>query len=281
MKNLIVHIGLHKTGTTFLQENLFPNLPNCLVVRGFHSHRALFSKLLKQHVILSDEGIAGNVWAGNFQEEFELNIERIKMLYNDPLIVLGIRQQVDWLPSLYKQHLHQKSTDDLDVFFNTNNTGILKVNDLLLMPKIKLVKDSFQKVFVYSQKTLLERQGDFVKSFLDFIGEDHDQYSQNPTTKRANVGVKSKLQVNSLIFMNRINKVFERIHPQLSLYHPILRYLHLTPRNFAQTALRGIPSQKFEIDTRLSEFLCDYYNEDWVSALNHVSYGDRTRVPER
>lgn len=257
-----------------MQENLFPNLPNCYVVRGFHTHRALMSKSLKHHVILSDEGMAGNIWGGNFQEEFELNIKRIKMLYNDPLIVLGIRKQVDWLPSLYKQHLHQKSTDSMDVFFNPNNTGKLKLDDLLLMPKIKLVQENFKDVFIYSQKTLLKRQDEFIKGFLDFIGEGNINHIQLPKMKKANVGVKSNLQLKSLMFLNKVNKVFERIHPQLSMYHPILRYMHLTPRNFAQTALKGIPSQKFELDASLHEFIEKHYKADWFSASKCISYGD-------
>lgn len=257
-----------------MQENLFPNLPNCYVVRGFHTHRALMSKSLKHHVILSDEGMAGNIWGGNFQEEFELNIKRIKMLYNDPLIVLGIRKQVDWLPSLYKQHLHQKSTDSMDVFFNPNNTGKLKLDDLLLMPKIKLVQENFKDVFIYSQKTLLKRQDEFIKGFLDFIGEGNINHIQLPKMKKANVGVKSNLQLKSLMFLNKVNKVFERIHPQLSMYHPILRYMHLTPRNFAQTALKGIPSQKFELDASLHEFIEKHYKADWFSASKCISYVD-------
>lgn len=244
------------------------------MVRGFHTHRTFFANFLDQHVILSDEGMAGNIWAGNFQEEFELNIKRIKMLYKDPLIILGIRKQVAWLPSLYKQHLHQKSTDCLDVFFNSNNTGILKFEDLLLMPKIKLVQDNFKDVFIYSQKTLLHNQDAFIRGFLEFIGEANDQAVLLPKMKKANVGVKSNLQLKSLMFLNKVNRVFEGIHPKLSMYHPILRYLHLTPRSFAQTALKGIPSKKFEIDSSLREFIEIYYEQDWLRASKHISYLD-------
>ena len=59
MSKISIHIGLHKTGTSFLQNNLLKNLPETSVVRGWYSHRQLMEMNLEKNLIISDEGISG------------------------------------------------------------------------------------------------------------------------------------------------------------------------------------------------------------------------------
>lgn len=193
MSNPIIHIGLHKTGTTYLQSSLFPNLKNYNVYRGYESHRQLLKLGREKKIIISDEGISGDLWGMNYLNDFKENIYFLKKTYNNPKIIFGIRNHSSFILSVYKQYLHEKGTNDLDFLYNINNTGIIKSEELLLLPKITLLRESFEKVFIYSQESLISNENDFISALTNFL--DTDINSNYQSQKDSNVGVNTILQV--------------------------------------------------------------------------------------
>ena len=169
MKRLIIHIGLHKTGTTYLQEVLFPAIPGVEVIRGWYSHRKLLKSKPKSTTIISDESISGSLWSGNYGNDFKQNIDKINAIYQNPKIIMGIRNQLTFVESVYKQYLQEGGTGDFEEVFNINNTGLLKHDDLLLMPKIMLIKNTFSDVFIYSQETLSKNNQFVIAALMEFI----------------------------------------------------------------------------------------------------------------
>lgn len=272
MDRLIIHIGLHKTGTTFLQTKLFPTFTKCQVVRGFHTHRSLISNYLDKNVILSDEGLSGNLWNGSYEEDFKHNIQGIKKMYKRPKIIFGIRKQELWIPSVYKQFLHEKGFKPMEYLFNKENTGILKKEELLLAPKIALLQENFDDVFIYNQRSLFKRREDFIQAVIQFIGDEEVQAGRIGKLKKQNVGVKTNFQIKTLRKLNHFNHYIEKIHPVLSLYSPALKKLKLTPRHLCQGALRKFPSAKFTPPSDLIHFIEEYYREDWDKASSSISY---------
>lgn len=134
MKNIYIHIGIQKTGTTFLQELCFPYLkglhyvhkknystppPDGIVGRlsRIANTNPLFLDLKKEKneldcllqsvkeetVLISYERLFGNT-AFNFYDNF-YTTSSLKHLFPTAKIILVIRRQDDLLESLYKQCL--------------------------------------------------------------------------------------------------------------------------------------------------------------------------------
>ena len=271
MTKLLIHIGLHKTGTTYLQESLFPRIDNCAVVRGFHSHRDLLKALNQDFTILSDESISGYFWKGAYEQEFYKNLNKLKNIYNDPMILIGVRSHKSWISYLYKQYLHEGGTKPMNFLFNKENTGQLKKEEIYIVLKLKYLKASFDKVFVYNQQQLFLNEEEFLKALAEFCNEPSFQLTEEKNIS-ANVGIKTNLQFKALIFLNRINLLFEKVHPFFSLYHPILKKLGLTPRNLCQGLLRYFPSQKFKMEDELENYINIEFKQDWVEVENELSF---------
>lgn len=104
--DIIIHIGLHKTGTSFLQRVIFPKLDGVYYIRtnkAFEilSIRAIENKItLLSHEILS--GKPGSIGRKDFR--FEL-ADSLKKLFPNAKIIIGIGELEPWLKSLHKQSI--------------------------------------------------------------------------------------------------------------------------------------------------------------------------------
>ena len=67
---IAIHIGLHKTGTSFLQEQVFSNIDSYQLIRGWHSLREIIKNNKDSSFLISDEGISGDFLHGNYQNTF-------------------------------------------------------------------------------------------------------------------------------------------------------------------------------------------------------------------
>ena len=134
------------------------------------------------------------------------------------------------------------------------------------------MRESFKDVFVYSQNTLFKREEDFLKGLAGFLEIEYVNSHKGSNIKSSNIGVRSILQVNTLIRLNKFNNTLERISPKLSLYSRVLRRLKLTPRNFCQFLLKNIKSKDFKMDDELVNFAKNYYQKDWNEVSKFISY---------
>lgn len=265
---LTVHIGLHKTGTTFIQNILFPEIESIHVIRGWQTHRDLINSDFNKKIVISDEAISGKPWHGNYLEDFKVNMWKLKKLYGNPRIIFGIRRQDEFILSLYKQYLHEGGTHKIDYLFNKYNTGAIKKEELFLKERIVLLKELFDDVFIYSLESIKNKNSNFVKSLSDFLNI-NDSFKM-PKEKKQNVGVKSKFQVESLRKLNVLNKALNRTI-KLDLYSKPFRKLKITPRNICQNWLK-IGKVKYELKVELKDFLIDFYSKDWEESQRFLSF---------
>lgn len=269
--NIIVHIGLHKTGTTYIQNCIFPLFKEITTIRAWHSQRNIIDMNFKKKILITDEGISGDPWQGNYFNSFESNLLKIKKLYRDPKIIFGIRNQKDFLMSLYKQYLHQKGSKSLDYVFNEQNTGLIKQEDLYFLPRIKLLKSMFSNVFVYSQETLKNDLVNFTNKLSLFFEESYNEANLlNQIDRNKNVGVETVFQVNLLRRLNELNE--HRFVP--NLYGGRFKKYKLTPRDICQNRLKNIKSEKYMLPDQLKHFIEEKYNDDWVLSIDYLDTKD-------
>ena len=106
MSQVFLHVGLHKTGTTFLQYHVFPLLEGVRTLHGWQPATALAEGAAPRTLITS-ENFSGWPWGGGWAEQFEARMRSLAALFPRAKALIGFREHAAMLLSLYKQHLHQ------------------------------------------------------------------------------------------------------------------------------------------------------------------------------
>lgn len=130
---ILVHIGYHKTGSTFLQRRLFKAHPQILLVNRQVLRRKFMdvSSLIfnpaaarawldeeirsqgggKQLVVISEEELSGNIMTGGNGGFFSKEMaDRIHAAIPEARIVIMIRNQYDIIESVYRQYVKKGGT---------------------------------------------------------------------------------------------------------------------------------------------------------------------------
>ena len=267
-RKLIIHIGLPKTGTTFLQEIVFPQINYTSFYRGWESPRVKLNTPIDNKIIISDEAFVGGMFSGHWRNEFNKSIENIKLIYNNPKIIIGFREHSSLLLSLYKQFLHEKGVISFDEFFNFSNTGIIKTEDIQYNYMLSVLNKNFDNVFVYTQEWMKKDLNGFISNVFNFIGVKENEIAN--TNVNRNVGVKSIEQVENLIKFNKINKKLEKINPILSLYSPILKRFKLTPRDICTNPKKN-KGEIYCLPKEQDLMIKELFKQDWNKLKKQVS----------
>jgi len=152
LEQKIVHIGLHKTGTTFLQRQVFPYI---------------------NKDIISDEALSGNpINSGNYGLEIRnILINGIKTVYGSNVkIILGVRDKDRWVHSCFNQYVKggRGGFYNFDKWFD-------KVFDKRLLDfdsYVSFINNNFNNVFVYNFEDFIRDKSKVVNELLDFIDVD-------------------------------------------------------------------------------------------------------------
>lgn len=148
-KKVVLHVGLSKTATTFLQLNIFPNIQNIFYMStslpechnnpfkfGWDINRKDFSTGVKQikidiwefikylkkdQILFSCEGLSGN-WAFNYTNMGQSTIY-LREIFGKAKILFVIRDQAEWLESIYKQVVRKQ----IESVFKKRE--LIKIND--------------------------------------------------------------------------------------------------------------------------------------------------------
>ena len=139
--SMVFHIGLHNTGSSWLQEEFFP--------------------LIEDAFVVSNEDLSGLPWHIGHGVEFrDMLMYGLFRLYPDARIVIGVREKKSWVDALYGHYVKRG--------------GVLGFGDWLENFDMRLC--DFQS-YVDCLKSLF-KSGVFVYSFEDFKS---DKYlSSNP-----------------------------------------------------------------------------------------------------
>ena len=129
MHRILIHIGLHKTATTYLQRSFFPEL---IDIEIYHAPRFFDQigkiQLNEKDLLISNEGISGvawnELWKNGIQNEyhwidsFKNAIGNLKILFPDAIILVLYRKHGELLISMYKQYIQEGGVLQLNRFYN-------------------------------------------------------------------------------------------------------------------------------------------------------------------
>jgi hypothetical protein len=137
--SVLLHIGLHKTATRFLQRALLRHLdPGAFLVNPptlmaalrravrqpganhrealADAARAALAEAGRRTLIVSDPGISGDLY--NNHADYADNLELIRAVFPEARILYFVRRQSDWLHSAYRQMLVKGRSAPIEVFLN-------------------------------------------------------------------------------------------------------------------------------------------------------------------
>lgn len=166
MSEIILHIGLHKTATKYLQHHVFPFLnkekfiynPEKLdqylldYLKAFDEDKEDVLKclikerenLLRNHsgktILISREGMSGNLFTAYKYWSYTVNL--LKKCFPQAKIIFCLRYQPDWLVSCYRESLHEHHYQRIESFLNYD-----KEKKCFVKPRMSKNEDGFANLY--------------------------------------------------------------------------------------------------------------------------------------
>ena len=153
---IFIHVGLHKTGTTFLQREIFPKLQSDKI--RIISNEAL-SGIPHQPVHHAD-GLG-------YFERYQL-ADYIHFRFPDARIIVGLREKKSWVFSCYCQYVKTGGF----LCFDDWRRDVFYEKYLDFDGYVDYLRSCFPSVYVYYFEDLQRDVNSFVKGLCDFIGVD-------------------------------------------------------------------------------------------------------------
>lgn len=275
-KRLIIHIGLHKTGTTYLQYNLFPDMKDVMYIHGnqFFRQWSLQANEEYSNFLLSYEGFSGLAWeqnalmnrrpnsAGGWLKSFKQNIQNLKNAFPNAIIVCVFRKPGDLLISMYKQYIHEGGILDLPDFFN--DLGVIHYKDLSVMDRVHFLGETFEKVHFLNYNSFKKSGDAYFRSFLskEFEIELNEDRLVPLSSNRSISGANLKK-------LRFINQYYGHVPLRIRKF---IRYLRLSPRDFLQNRLvKGNTDDPTSFSAFKKEVNLNF-QEDWEKFENEYQW---------
>ena len=262
----LLHIGLAKCGSTFLQKEIFPKIAKKLKINiiriynndfvkidknkiKFHSFENVknLDKLLPDQFIISSEGLfSPTIEFSHMYKSFEY----IKNNFSDNTVILiVIRNPYEFLNSLYCQKIHEMEIIKPENFFYySEKIENLKVNDKYNLYNfdysrlISLYESYFKKVVVVKYENL--KKFNFLK---EIYGLDNNFIEQLKTNNKKYNRSISKFGINFIIFLNNFFNVKKYENFISSIIKPSDKMLKkIMNKIFSQLLLRNLFQYKID-----------------------------------
>lgn len=155
---LILHLGFHKTGTSYLQQQAWGNWPGIDYVgrpnpKGFQSSEIAALRSKAPIVMVSNESAGGSLKDSYLQNGNWAVIQERKLAFTkaffapfgDVRIIVSLRRSEQWVVSVYKHYLKFGGVESLGNFLGLGGgvPATFSGEDLLFIPKIDAIRRIF------------------------------------------------------------------------------------------------------------------------------------------
>lgn len=165
---LYLHVGLHKTGTTYLQSEVFPRWKGLKYLRSLSVES--FLKTDPDEICLaSREGFSAGVVA--HRHEKLAFLKRLSTMFPDAGVLISFRDHGSYLNAIYSQYLRYGGTLPFGAFFDLEgDSGYIKRDDLVFRAYVDGITEYWGRspfVFLLSElqqdrKRLFDEMGMFL-----------------------------------------------------------------------------------------------------------------------
>ncbi|MBT3647406.1 MAG: hypothetical protein HN542_04105 [Flavobacteriales bacterium] len=263
--NLCFHLGLEKTGSTFLQLTVFQNL------EGVSYHRKSRFKLFEK--IVADYPEANHLFTFETDRELFPSIDKIVKTRPDAKVILILRRQDSWLSSKYYYHIRKHGFKTLKEFFNLETgEGEWEKEEFLLRPKIEYLESHFTTPILFLNYDELKKSPEqYVQLILDYCGAKLKPGVDLHKRRKRAFSVK---QNRVLMAFNKLYK-YEHLGSKSrfwnKLWYKYREFLLHIVAFLAQFVPGFLVSDEALVDKDYLEQVKAHYQEDWEFALSRVT----------
>lgn len=222
--NLVLHIGMQRTGTTFLQYNVFPYIKEINMVDFDRTDtgvvgngqikkimlniekydydiisKKIFSRFKQNKInLISDENINCKMFSR--EDKRFLKTTKLKEFFPDAKIIFGIRNKEQLFVSWYVKYVMKGGSSSFREYINE----VENVKKLDYEPYIDFLYDLYGKenVYVYKFEDLKNDAIGFVRGVCDFIGVVVPSFKNEKSNVAYNIN-----QLKIALFLNRFLRI--------------------------------------------------------------------------
>lgn len=271
----IFHIGLHKTGTSYLQRSYLKRLKSVTLFNYVMDFPSFGNRNMdNKHILISNEGLSGVAWnykwlrgiknEYSWMSSFETAVQNTRLIFNNGEVIIFLRNHGDLLLSMYKQYIQEGGILKLNDFYGEE--GVIKPSDLLFTPRIKFLQKNFTQVYVLSYDEF-KKEGDiYLNNFFRSIGIDVNSEKSAITIENKSISGK-KIEL-----MRKFNIVFPRLP---KIIRKICERFHFKPRDIFQIRLKNWNTPDSEDLVEFKNRVNEQFNEDFLKCEKYfLSYSN-------
>lgn len=262
---LCFHLGLEKTGSTFLQLTVFRNLQGVLYHRK--SKFQSFEQILEQHP--NDNHLF------TFETDRQLfpSVDKIVASRPDARVILILRRQDSWLSSKYYYHIRKHGHKSLKEFFNVETgEGEWDRDEFYLRPKIEYLESKFKNEILFLNYDELKKDPEkYVRLITNYCGAE----------LKAGVNIHKRRKRAFSLKQNRVLMGFNRLYKyehlgsnsrfRNRLWYKYREFLLHAVAFVAQFVPASLVSKEPLVDKDYLEQVRKYYEDDWAFAMTKVT----------
>jgi len=260
------HVGLGKTGTTFLQYQVFPQF------KGIEYIQRTRYKNVKKIIVATKAN--KYLVSREFDQQFEVEVKKFAETFPDTTTILVLRRHDSWLASQYRRAVKNGFTYTFNEFIDLkNDTGFFKIKDLTYYSMILLLEKHFtKKPIVLFYEDMKKEPKIFIENLAKQLGVTVNVNRLNLQPKHTSYNEQQLRAVNWLAKQINIKKerVFknEFLHLLHRLYLSIWRYgtlyvSKILPKNWF--------SQEILLTRENLKVVKIHFEVDWERCKNYIS----------
>jgi len=259
-KQVFFHVGLGKTGTTYLQYRVFPKLQGIKYIQRIKYKSFIYARLIEksseQKFLVSNE----------FDRQLEKEARNIASRYPRAKIIVVLRRQDSWIASQYRRFVKNGFPGTFEGFIDVDNDkGLWPREDLYFHKKLLVLEKIFgSKPLVLFHDELVRDPHAFIDKICAFTGTEFAKGSISLRRKHTSYNEK-QLKVRRHLSARR-----KRSRPALSKTYWVRKGQNISrmpARYFSLYISYLVPSGWISDEPLISKEsmarVRAYYEEDW------------------
>lgn len=265
-----IHIGLHKTGTTFLQRHVFPNWPSVHYIGKPYSAQFVEPVLWDETIstvlmsneqfssppiypVLLDPALRKRPWF----EQRKITLLRLKAIFPKAKVIVGVRTPAEFCESVYSQYILRGGWASLEDFWRPNDySGCLCLEDIDFDSLLTFVEGLWPGSFYFDHADLRSDPAKLLAKMARFMGVD----ASPPVMEQE---INARLSESQVFAMRDFSEAQSRRDIDKKSFY----------RGLMEVKENTVGVVPFSFPESLREEISDYTSSSWGRAKSRMNCG--------